>query len=92
MEELSNSPLVHCTLANKRRGAKHGNMDKKLPDEISIKWCLEDVKSVAEDLTNDECRQVLQLLVSEHDAEVGVNWDTIRYWAGQVKEGRKHDN
>ena len=61
-------------------------------DEISIKWCVEDVKGMEgyEDLTDEEARQVLQFAQSEHDAEVGINWEVLEYWADKVREAR-HD-
>ena len=50
---------------------------KNLPDEINISWHIEDVQSVDESLTDDEARQVLQLIKEKHDANIGVNWETI---------------
>lgn len=60
----------------------------KLPDEISIVWQVDDVKEIASDLTDEECREVLQLVKSEHDATIGVNWDTLEYWARYIREAR----
>ncbi len=59
-----------------------------LPDEISIKWCVEDVKSIAEDLTDEECRKVLQLAKHNHDACIGINWEVLKVWADEVRNQR----
>jgi len=52
----------------------------QLPDEISITWSYEDVQSEDPTLTDDEARQVLQLMKDGHDATIGINWDTINAW------------
>jgi len=59
-----------------------------LPDCITIRWHYEDVKSVAEDLTDDECRRVLYLADKYHDCNYGICWDTIKIYADQVREER----
>ena len=53
------------------------------PDEIAVKWNIDDIKSRDNSLTDDECRNVLVSLKSDHDATVGINWDVIDetiYW------------
>ena len=48
---------------------------------ICIEWSIPDVQAVLENgevLTNEQCAQVLQLVKRTHDAEIGVNWHTIR--------------
>jgi hypothetical protein len=52
----------------------------QLPDEIAITWSYEDVQSEDPTLTDDEARQVLQLMKDGHDATIGINWDTINAW------------
>jgi len=49
----------------------------KLPDEVCFKWNILDVLDQNRRLTNDQAREVLQLLVKQHDANTGVNWDVI---------------
>lgn len=65
-----------------------GENMNKLPDKIAITWCIEDVKEIAEDLTDDECREVLQLAENKHDATIGINWDVLEEWASEVRESR----
>ena len=57
----------------------------QLPDEISISWHFTDIQSVDDSLTNDEARQVLQLIKKNHDATIGINWDIIRAWIDYFK-------
>jgi hypothetical protein len=65
------------------------NMPEQLPDEISINWHIEDVKSIAEDLTDEECRRVLYIAEREHDATIGINWDVLEMWADHVRSERE---
>lgn len=53
-------------------------------DEIAIIWHIDDVKEVAPDITDEQAREVLGLAYRYHDAEVGINWDTLRYYANEV--------
>ena len=57
----------------------------QLPDEIKISWHFTDVQEVDDTLTNDEARQVLQLIKDNHDANIGVNWETIDAWVDYFK-------
>lgn len=44
---------------------------------ITIHWDIEDVKSVAPMLTDQEAQAVLDRVKANHDATIGVNWDVI---------------
>jgi hypothetical protein len=57
----------------------------QLSDEISINWHFTDIQEVDDSLTNDEAKQVLQLIKKNHDANIGVNWDTIKAWVDYFK-------
>jgi len=57
-------------------------------DEISICWHIEDVKSIAPDLSDEECRAVLQLAKNNHDATIGINWDVLEVLVATVREDR----
>ena len=57
----------------------------QLPDEINISWHFTDVQEVDDNLTNDEARQILQLIKEKHDANIGVNWETIGAWIEYFK-------
>ena len=56
-----------------------------LPDEISINLHFADVQSVDDSLTNDEARQILQLIKNDHDATIGINWIVIEAWIGYFR-------
>ena len=40
-------------------------------------------------ISDEEAREVLRLMIKEHDCEVGINWDVIDSWINHVKGLRK---
>ncbi|MBZ5671366.1 MAG: hypothetical protein LAO04_16750 [Acidobacteriia bacterium] len=50
-------------------------------EEISLVWNVTDVKIVRPDLSKRQCSEILQAVETNHDATLGVNWDTLEYWA-----------
>jgi hypothetical protein len=52
-------------------------MSKQLPDKISINWHFTDIQEIDDSLTNDEARQILQLLAKYHDCNQGISWTVI---------------
>ena len=50
-------------------------------DEIAIVWSIADVMEECKWLTEEQAYDVLHHLDRKHDANIGVNWDTIYYWA-----------
>ena len=50
---------------------------------ISITWDIDDVKGVARDrnlqLTDEHCLNVLDYIESNHDANIGISWDSIHF-------------
>ena len=57
----------------------------QLPDEINISWHFTDVQEQDDTLTNDEARQILQLMKRNHDANIGINRDVIDEWIRYFK-------
>lgn len=49
--------------------------------EIAIVWSTDDVRSIRPDLSDDQAMEVLHLSESKHDANFGINWDTLAYAA-----------
>lgn len=50
------------------------------PDkEIAIYWHVDDVKIINDNLNDEQCMAVLQYCKKNHDANCGINWDTISY-------------
>ncbi|NJM68156.1 MAG: hypothetical protein HC851_22040 [Acaryochloris sp. RU_4_1] len=44
---------------------------------IAIIWEIEDVRLLNPSLTDDECREVLAIADSNHDANYGINWEVL---------------
>jgi hypothetical protein len=61
-------------------------LQTELPDEISIKWHFTDIQERDDSLTDDEARQVLRLIKRKHDANIGINWETIDIWIDYCKD------
>jgi len=55
-----------------------------LVKEIAIFWNIEDVQSIRPDLSDEKASTVLKHLKKNHDASVGVNWETIEVVADIV--------
>lgn len=49
--------------------------------EISIIWGIVDVKEVAPDISDDDAMDVLMKVDDKHDANNGVTWETLKFWA-----------
>jgi hypothetical protein len=48
-----------------------------LVKEIAIIWHIEDVQSIRPDLTDKQASAILMSLKKNHDANIGINWETI---------------
>jgi hypothetical protein len=55
-----------------------------LADAIEIRWHIEDVQCVRDDLNDEQARKVLQGVREKHDCCTGVTWDTIEHVAGAL--------
>jgi hypothetical protein len=51
---------------------------------IEILWHVDDVKAVRSDLTDDQCREVLQRCLDHMDAGIGINWEVIEIHAADL--------
>jgi len=59
------------------------------PDWIAAWWHIDDVKSLRDDdeqPSDEQCREVLRLMDKYHDADIGISWETLRYWLDEVAE------
>ena len=54
--------------------------------EITISWGVEDVLSLDDTLTTDQCIEVLDMAKRYHDANYGISWDTLSSYINDVKE------
>ena len=65
---------------------------KKLLTKINITWTDDDVRTQAENdnvvLSKKEISNVLSLMEHDHDATIGINWDTISYCIQRIIEER----
>ena len=51
-----------------------------LPDKITITWTVEAIKDrdyERDELTRNDCRQILDIMFRHHDANIGINWEII---------------
>lgn len=59
------------------------------PDWTADWWHISDVQeSVDVEMTDEECREVLNQVERYKDANIGINWEVIRYYAGEVIDER----
>lgn len=66
------------------------------PDWVAEWWHIDDVQAQAENmgevLTEQECRDVLTLVMRKHDCNIGINWDVIDYWIEETLKDREHED
>lgn len=62
------------------------------PDWHGEWWHIEDVQSIAEDLTDEDAREVLRCMNKYSDCNVGINWETIEVWADIVRKEKKNED
>ena len=71
-----------------------------IPDPLSIVrltspdwhcewWHFSDIQDAEEDLTDDEAREVLNIMAKKSDCNVGINWNSINAWAEWVRDYRE---
>jgi hypothetical protein len=51
---------------------------------IFIEWCIDDVKTVRPDLDDDQAFEVLEMVKDDHDASLGITWNTLEYAADHL--------
>ena len=63
---------------------------------VSEWWHIDDVQAQAENmgevLTEQECRDVLAMVMRKHDCNIGINWDVIDYWIDETLKDREHED
>lgn len=64
-------------------------------NSIVFEWSVGDVKqqlknrNKKEKLIIQDCREVLDLCLKNHDAQYGMSWDTMNIYIDQVLESKK---
>lgn len=96
-EELVNTALVDNYDLYNLVVALHNKLKEAItpnPDEIHIVWSVEDVYTAANNIkepaevTLEQAREVLNRVEDEHDASIGISWDSIVEHLQDVLEGR----
>jgi hypothetical protein len=59
--------------------------------QVAAIWCIEDVKSIRPDLTDDQAWEVLQQVGDIHDAEYGITWTTLETVADDMIPADRKD-
>lgn len=60
----------------------HVSKDQKGKVIIRDDWHIEDIRSMLEDeqeLTDDECIDIMEIIADNFDANIGINWEVIGY-------------
>lgn len=52
--------------------------------QVAIPWSIEDIKKDRPDLTDEECLNVLFVIKEKHDANIGINWEVLEYYADTI--------
>jgi len=66
-------------------------------NSICLIWCIDDIKYTMQDrenpieITDKECMGILTDMDSNHDASLGINWDTINYYLDNFIEEKESD-
>ena len=46
-------------------------------NQINITWCVDDIRFLGYECTDEEGMKVLELVEEDHDCEYGINWATL---------------
>jgi hypothetical protein len=64
-------------------------------DKVAVVWTNDDVHSVQDDFDEDEqtsslseeqAQSILQRAFDKHDANVGITWESLRFWSEELAE------
>ena len=55
-----------------------------ITEEIAVIWNIEDIQSIRPDLTDKQASDVLENLKENHDANIGINWESIEITADNL--------
>jgi hypothetical protein len=53
-------------------------------NKIAVIWCIEDVRGLRPDLSDEQAWEVLQQVRDIHDADWGINWTTLEQVADDL--------
>ena len=77
---------IKVSLILERKSLSSSNTANRFNPErqIAIIWSIEDVQTIREDLSDEQAMKVLLEVKRTHDADAGVHWDTLRFWADEL--------
>ena len=82
LQLLTDAGIISPDNQERAKAIAHDYLERH-SDFISINWDIDDVKGVASDrnlqLTDDHCLDVLDYIESNHDANIGVSWNSIHF-------------
>lgn len=84
LEELTDKVDTMFGDSNWEKWRKEVNKIPKADRVLEVPWHIDDVHSIREDLTAQQCAEVLEAVGDNHDSEVGVNWDVISWHADDL--------
>lgn len=65
-------------LANERIAELEAKLARyEADDRFAVVWCVEDVKTHCDWLTDEQAARVLERLEANHDCTIGINWGVI---------------
>ncbi|PSB29622.1 hypothetical protein [Chlorogloea sp. CCALA 695] len=89
------SSLVKAGLATDQNQVEQA-LAQYWADKVAVVWTTEDVHAVQEDfddedketfsLSEEQAKSVLQKAFDKHDPEVGITWESLRYWSDELAE------
>lgn len=62
--------------------------DEEEKDKFIITWQIDDVKSVDEDLTDEQCVEILERFEHHHEGSMEAMWWDLEYHVGEFKEAQ----
>ncbi|HWY87048.1 MAG TPA: hypothetical protein VNX28_10005 [Gemmataceae bacterium] len=57
-------------------------------NRIAAIWCIEDVRGIRPDLSDEQAWEVLEEVGRKHDAEYGISWTTLEAMADYMFPNR----
>ncbi|MCC0175805.1 hypothetical protein I4641_02265, partial [Waterburya agarophytonicola K14] len=82
LQLLTDAGVISHDNQERAKAVAHNYLEQH-SDFISITWDVDDVKAVARDrnlqLTNEHCLDVLDYIESNHDANIGISWDSVHF-------------
>lgn len=51
---------------------------------IAAIWCIDDVRFIRPDLSDEQAWEVLEQVGQKHDCDLGISWTTIECWAEEL--------